>query len=72
MTVERWLGGIAGAIILASIALAMKVNPWWYALTAFVGLSLLQSAFTDWCPMMWLLRKLGARTVADGRVATNV
>jgi hypothetical protein len=35
------------------------VSPWFYALTAFVGLNLLQSAFTGWCPMMWILEKAG-------------
>jgi hypothetical protein len=59
MTVERSLRGIAGVFILASVALGTWVNPWFYAFTAFVGLNLLQSMFTNWCPMMWLLRKLG-------------
>lgn len=59
MTVERWLRLIAGAIVVLTVALGHYVNPWWYAFTAFVGLNLLQSAFTDWCPMMWLLERLG-------------
>jgi hypothetical protein len=40
------------------------VSPYWYLFTAFVGVNLFQSAFTDWCPMMTILRKLGAKDVA--------
>ena len=60
-TVERGLRGMAGGVVLLSVALGYAVHPYWYALTAFVGLNLLQSAFTDWCPAMWLLRKAGLR-----------
>ncbi len=42
-----------------SVALGYFVHPGWFAFTAFVGLNLFQSAFTDWCPMMTFLRKLG-------------
>ena len=59
MTVERTLRLIAGAFVLASLALGQWVNPNWYWFTAFVGLNLLQSGITDWCPMMTILRKLG-------------
>jgi hypothetical protein len=59
MTVERTLRLIAGIFILASLALGYYVSPYWYLFTAFVGLNLLQSGFTDWCPMMTFLRKLG-------------
>lgn len=59
MSVERYLRLIAGFFILLSVALGHWVNPNWYYFTAFVGLNLLQSAFTDWCPMMTFLRKLG-------------
>ena len=55
MNVDTALRGIAGAFVLASVALGVWVDPWWFAFTAFVGLNLLQSAFTGWCPMMWLL-----------------
>ena len=43
------------------MALAWQVNPGWLALGAFVGLNLLQSAFTNWCPMMWVFEKAGVR-----------
>jgi len=62
MTIERLLRAIAGFFVVASIALGTWVNPWWYAFTAFVGLNLFQSAFTNWCPMMWLLAKGGAKS----------
>jgi len=59
MNVERLLRLIAGAFVLASLALGYWVHPYWYLFTAFVGLNLFQSAFTNWCPMMTILRKLG-------------
>jgi len=59
MTIERALRGIAGTVVLLSVALAAFHNPYWLLLTAFVGLNLLQSAFTNWCPMVWLLERVG-------------
>jgi len=59
MTVERALRMIAGSLILLSLALGHYVSPYWYLFTAFVGLNLFQSGFTNWCPMMTFLHKLG-------------
>ena len=59
MTVHRTLRMVAGFFILLSLALAHFVNPSWLWFTAFVGLNLLQSAFTNWCPMMTMLKKAG-------------
>jgi len=59
MTIERTLRLIAGAFVLASLALGTWVSPYWYLFTAFVGLNLFQSGVTNWCPMMWFLKKLG-------------
>ena len=59
MTIERALRLIAGTFILISLALGFWLTPYWYLFTAFVGLNLLQSGFTNWCPMMTFLRKLG-------------
>lgn len=59
MTVERSLRIIAGAFVMASVALGYWVSPWFYLFTAFVGLNLFQSGFTNWCPMMSILRKAG-------------
>lgn len=61
MSVNEGLRMVAGAFILLSVALAVWVNPWFLAFTAFVGVNLLQSAFSRWCPMMWLLKKAGLR-----------
>ena len=60
-TVDEFLRAIAGAFVIASLALGYFVSPYWYLLTAFVGLNMFQSAFTKWCPMMTFLRKLGVR-----------
>lgn len=57
--VDRYLRGIAGFFILLSVLLAYYHSLYWLLFTAFVGLNLLQSAFTNWCPMMAILRKLG-------------
>jgi hypothetical protein len=62
MTVERYLRLIAGFFVLLSLSLGYWVSPYWFLFTAFVGLNLFQSAFTDWCPMMTILRKAGVRT----------
>jgi hypothetical protein len=59
MNVDRYLRMIAGAIAMASVALGYYVHPGFFLFTAFVGLNLSQSAFTNWCPMMTILRKLG-------------
>jgi len=59
MTVERALRLIAGLFVLLSVALGYWVSPWFFLFTAFVGLNLFQSAFTNWCPMMTILRRAG-------------
>ena len=59
MTVERYLRAIAGTFVLLSVLLAHYHSRYWLLFTGFVGLNLLQSAFTNWCPMMTILRKLG-------------
>jgi len=61
MTVEQGLRMVAGVVVLGSLSLGVWVHPAWLLLTAFVGLNLLQSAFTNWCPMVWLLTRLGLR-----------
>ncbi len=61
MTVERLLRMIAGFFILLSLALSVYHDQRWLWFTAFVGLNLFQSAFTNWCPMMTILRKLGVK-----------
>lgn len=61
MTVERYLRLIAGFFVMLSVALGYWISPYWLLFTAFVGLNLFQSAFTNWCPTMSILRKLGAK-----------
>ncbi len=54
---EHTIRAIAGTFILLSLALGYWVSPYWYLFTAFVGLNLLQSAFTHWCLMEDILKK---------------
>ncbi len=61
LTVNEGLRAVAGAFILISVALGILVSPWFFAFTAFVGLNLFQSAFSRWCPMMWILKKADCR-----------
>ena len=61
MTIEVAVRMLAGVMILASLTLAHWVSPYWLLLTAFVGLNLLQSAFTNWCPAMSVFRWMGLR-----------
>ena len=61
LTVERGLRLVAGLFVVLSVLLGVYVSPWFFAFTAFVGLNLFQSAFTNWCPMMTILRTLGLR-----------
>ncbi|GAB4256788.1 MULTISPECIES: YgaP family membrane protein [Deferrisoma] len=59
MTVNDALRLMAGFFVLLSLGLGYLHSPYWHLFTAFVGLNLLQSAFTKWCPAMTILRKLG-------------
>jgi hypothetical protein len=69
MSIERYLRLIAGCFVMLSVALGYWVNPAWFLFTAFVGVNLFQSAFSDWCPMMSLLRKL--RVPSEAPRASN-
>lgn len=68
MTVNQGLRAMAGFFVLASVALGWFVHPGFLLFTAFVGANLLQSAFSGWCPAMWMLEKAGFRkeTAAGG------
>ena len=59
MYIDRMLRIIAGSFILISLLLAHYHSPNWLWFTAFVGLNLLQSGFSNWCPMITILEKLG-------------
>ena len=58
---DRYIKGIAGSFVLISLLLAHYVNPNWIWFTAFVGANLLQSAFTSWCLMDTILKKIGVK-----------
>ena len=68
MTVERVLRLIAGLFITASVALAATVDIRFLWFTAFVGVNLLQSGFTNWCPMMTFLKWAGLKPAPAGPV----
>jgi hypothetical protein len=59
MKMDQWIRAIAGTFILGSLALGYFHSRYWLLFTAFVGLNLLQSAFTKWCLMEKILDKLG-------------
>ena len=61
MNLNEWLRLIAGTFVFLAIVLGATVHPYWNYFAAFVAANLIQSAFTGWCPMMALLRKLGVQ-----------
>lgn len=61
MSIDRIVLAFAGLMILVSLLLGLYVGPNWYWLTAFVGANLLQSAFSGFCPLALVLRKLGVQ-----------
>ena len=65
MNVERALRLIAGAFVILSVLLGIYVSVHFLWLTLFVGINLFQSAFTNWCPMMTILRKGGLPDAAS-------
>lgn len=65
MTVDQAVTAFAGFVVLLSLVLAWVVSPYFLALTAFVGVNLLQSAFTGFCPAAMIFRKLGLRDTND-------
>ena len=72
MTVERYLRLIAGLFVMLSLALGYWLSPYWLLFTAFVGLNLFQSGFTNWCPMMTILRKLGVKETQPAPAAKEL
>jgi len=71
MSIDRFVLAFAGFMILASLLLGLYVSPYWFWFTAFVGANLFQSAFTGFCPLAVILRKLGVqpapRSESSGR-----
>ncbi len=72
MTIERIIHIVAGTFILLSLLMGVPGSPlymssWWLAFTAFVGANLLQFGFTDFCPLGWVLKKMGVPERASCR-----
>jgi len=61
MTLDRAVLMFAGCVVLLSVVLAVTVNQWWLALTAFAGFNMVQASFTGFCPAAMLFRKLGVK-----------
>ena len=61
MKIENGVRVFAGVMILVSVLLAATVSIWWLVFTAFIGINLIQSAFTGFCPASTLLKKLGLK-----------
>jgi hypothetical protein len=61
MTIDRFVLGMAGTMILVSLVLYLAHSPYWLLLTALVGINLLQSAITGFCPSVKILKRLGVK-----------
>jgi len=61
MSINEYLRLIAGSMVLLSVVLSQLVSPQWFWLTIFIGVNLIQSSFTKWCPMITLLKKLNIK-----------
>lgn len=61
MSIDRWVFAFAGTFVLGSLLLAHFVNSNWLWFTAFVGANLLQTAFSGFCPLALILKKLGTK-----------
>lgn len=64
MNVDRAVMAFAGVMVIASLILGWTVSPYWFPLTAFVGLNMLQAAFTGFCPAAMIFKKAGLRSGA--------
>ena len=67
MTLDRVVFVFAGLVVLAGVALAYLVSPWWMLLTAFAGANMIQAAFTGFCPVALVFKKLGVKPGAAFR-----
>ena len=62
MNIDRAVLTFAGFVVLLGLVLGSLVNPYWYLLTAFAGLNMIQASFTGFCPAAMVFRKLGLRS----------
>jgi Protein of unknown function (DUF2892) len=72
MKTESLIRVLAGTFVLTSVALAYFVSPWWLLLACFVGLNLIQSAFTGFCPAEIIIRKLKLSSDAAPRTSASI
>jgi len=61
MNIDRIVFAFAGSMVLIGVVLGYAMSPWWLLLAGFVGANLLQSAFTGFCPLAMILRKVGVK-----------
>ncbi|QDP20902.1 DUF2892 domain-containing protein [Bradyrhizobium cosmicum] len=61
MNIDKAVLAFAGFVVLLGLALGTYVNAYWYLLTAFAGLNMLQASFTGFCPAAIVFKKLGLR-----------
>ncbi len=61
MSIDRLVFAFAGSFILIGVLLSALVSPWWLLVPAFVGANMLQSAFSGFCPLARILKRLGVR-----------
>jgi hypothetical protein len=59
MSIDRAVMAFAGLMVLVSLALGWYVSPYWYLLNGFVGLNMIQAAFTGFCPAAMVFKALG-------------
>jgi hypothetical protein len=64
MNIDRFVLAFAGSVVVVSLALGYFVSPWWLLLALFVGLNMLQAAFTGFCPLAMILRRFGVKSGA--------
>jgi Zn-dependent protease len=64
MSIDRIVMAFAGAMVLLSLLLSQLASPWWLLLAAFVGVNLVQAAFTGFCPLALALKRFGAKSGA--------
>ena len=61
MSIDRIVLAFAGVMVLLSLGLSLLISAWWLLLAAFVGLNMFQAAFTGFCPLAMILKRLGAK-----------
>ena len=71
MTLEQGIRRLAGSLVLIGLVLGLTVSPWFFILVGFVGLNLLQSSFTGFCPAESIMKRMGVGCPADGMKAAK-